>query len=289
MDNVGGSSCHAAAAIRCLASLRCARADIDRRGRLAASPAARALSAAIRGAGDGTGEPPDRAAAAAGFRDVLRLLGARGQQDAHETLASLSSAAGIDRRFAGALVARTACEACGRASAAPEPFSFLVSAGGGTGDLSDGLRALFSAETVRGYACDGCRAAPGACRVSRTVAAFPDALAVRCLWSGRPERTSAPLALDLSGCAEAPSAAPAYLLRSALLHSGTPSSGHYRALVVGRGDAPLIHDDGYSAPAPPGTLATDRQGRPRAVVLPGGQLHTALYEAAACPAPARSP
>ena len=289
MDNVGGHSCHAAAAVRCLLSLGCVRRDVAQAS-AGAPPARRALARVLLGAGDGLGPGASPADARAGFAELLRLLGAGGPADAHETLAAVCGAAGLDRRFEGEALARTACGACGNATTAREPFSFLVSAGAAGGDLSRGLGDAFRDETVAGYDCDACGARGGACRVSRRVSAFPEALAVRCMWAGAPGSTSAPLAVDLSGCAAFPAADPAAaapatsLLRSAVLHSGSAGSGHYRAVCVGPwggpgGPAATLHDDGDSRPAPPGTVEADGLGRPRALRVPGAQLHTAVYEA----------
>lgn len=199
-------------------------------------------------------------------------------------------------------------------------------AGSSFGDLTDGVGASLGRETVRGYDCDTCSgllAPPASCSVKRRVTRFPDVLVVRCVWTEALSATVAPMFLDVSslgrqgssassgssvsagssasagssgsvgsaGCVSSAGGPGRYVLRSALIHTGTPEAGHYKAVEVARSETTsprgglhetrirvTIHDDDNSSPAPPDWIARDSLERPVAVRVPGTQLHSAIYE-----------
>ena len=257
--------------------------------------------------------PPSRGERAARMPTIVR------EEDAHETMGTILEAAGLDKLVEGASSAKLVCERCGAVKRVKDRFTFLTSvsgrsssgllvpgpAGGAHGDLSDGVGASLGRETVRGYDCDACSslvAPPASCSVRRRVTRFPDVLVVRCVWTEELGSTAAPMFLDVSGLAGGKSEAasgPAggnsgrgrYVLRSALIHTGTPETGHYKAVDVARTETTsprgglhetrvrvTIHDDDKSIPAPPDWIARDSLERPVAVRAPGTQLHSAIYE-----------
>ena len=309
MDNVGGVSCHAAAALRCLFSLECVccaleRAPASEGGR--GMPETLARLHGLLKAHDETGESAPRAGATKEFRRVLRrLVGGesgdrpaprrpRQQEDAHETMCTLLEMSGLDKLFEGAEISGIRCIACGVTKHVSAVFSFLtaVDPGERSGDVCSGLSESFREETIEGYECGRCGSTEGSCAKSRAISDLPKVLAVRCVWPGEPESTGAAMSIDISACCSPPrrgwgivrglvgGSRGRYLLRSALLHVGSAESGHYTSMTLWSGGSlrPVLHDDGESKEAPDGTVVTDSSGRPEAIRVPGARLHTAIYE-----------
>ena len=307
MDNVGGVSCHAAAALRCLFSVECVAGALQGTPASEGMPETLARLQRLLEAHDETGKESSRAGATKEFRRVLRRLSIRGasdaaalrplrqQEDAHETLGTLLEMSGLEKLFEGSEVSGIRCNACGAARQVPDSFTFLTAVDPGelSGDVCSGLSEAFREETVEGYDCGRCGAARGSCSVTRSIRDLPKALVVRCIWPGEPASTGAPMSMDISACCQparrgwgivggrfrGPRAV-RYLLRSALMHVGTASSGHYTALTLWRRGKlrPVLHDDGESREAPDGTVISDEAGRPERIAVPGCRLHTALYE-----------